>query len=77
MIDPKPFVGDPAYDLTQHLINCEQRLRDDPHGLIGRVADLAEVDAERARLWLFARTAAEPRDNWHGHWKSSVARKLA
>jgi streptomycin 6-kinase len=77
MIDPKPFVGDPAYDLTQHLINCEQRLRDDPHGLIGRVADLAEVDAERVRLWLFARTAAEPRHNWHGHWKSSVARKLA
>ena len=23
VIDPKPFVGDPAYDATQHLFNCE------------------------------------------------------
>ena len=22
VIDPKPFVGDPAYDATQHLLNC-------------------------------------------------------
>src|SRR5262245_16477746 len=26
-IDPKPFVGDPAYDATQHLLNCVERLR--------------------------------------------------
>ena len=25
-IDPKPFVGDRAYDPVQHLINCETRL---------------------------------------------------
>jgi streptomycin 6-kinase len=23
VIDPKPFVGDPAYDATQHLFNCD------------------------------------------------------
>jgi hypothetical protein len=30
VIDPKPFVGDPAYDTTQHLFNCPGRLRLDP-----------------------------------------------
>src|ERR671932_396022 len=30
VIDPKPFVGDPAYDATQHLFNCEGRLRAEP-----------------------------------------------
>jgi len=75
MIDPKPFVGDVAYDLTQHLLNCEARLQADARGLIRRMADLAEVDAERVRMWLFARTAAEPRDDWN-NWKTEVARSL-
>lgn len=75
MIDPKPFVGDVAYDLTQHLLNCKARLQADARGLIRRMADLAEVDAERVRMWLFARTAAEPRDDWN-NWKTEVARSL-
>ena len=64
VIDPKPFVGDPAYDATQHLLNCAGRLRADPEATIRRFADLLEVDAERVRLWLFARAAAESRDVW-------------
>lgn len=72
MIDPKPFVGAAAYDLTQHLLNCEERLQADAPGLIRRVATLAGVDAERVRMWLFARTAAEPRDNWRS-WKIELA----
>lgn len=64
VIDPKPFVGDAAYDATQHLFNCAQRMRADPHAVIRRFADLLEVDAERVRLWMFARAAAEPRDLW-------------
>jgi streptomycin 6-kinase len=63
-IDPKPFVGDRAYDATQHLFNCRVRLRDDGDRTIRRYADLLEVDAERVRLWMFARAAAEPRDVW-------------
>jgi streptomycin 6-kinase len=63
-IDPKPFVGDPAYDATQHLLNCRARLRADPRGTIRRFADLLDVDSERVRLWTFARLAAEPRDDW-------------
>jgi len=55
VIDPKPFVGDPAYDATQHLLNCRARLRADPHGLIARFAELLEVSRERVRSWTFAR----------------------
>jgi streptomycin 6-kinase len=64
VIDPKPFIGDPAYDATQHLFNCDVRLRSDPHGTIRRIADLLGIDGERVRLWTFARAAAEPRENW-------------
>jgi streptomycin 6-kinase len=56
-IDPKPFAGDPAYDATQHLLNCEARLRAAPLATIGRFADLLDVDRERVRLWTFARLA--------------------
>jgi streptomycin 6-kinase len=65
VIDPKPFIGDPAYDATQHLLNCEDRMRTDPEGTIRRFADLLEVDSERVRLWMFARTATEAREIWN------------
>ena len=65
VIDPKPFVGDRAYDATQHLINCRERMLTAPDATIRRFADLLEVDDERVRQWMFARTAAEPRDNWN------------
>ncbi len=58
-IDPKPFVGDPAYDAVQHLLNCEVRLASDPRGLARRMAGLLRLDPERVRLWLFARCAQE------------------
>jgi streptomycin 6-kinase len=64
VIDPKPFIGDPAFDATQHLFNCKGRLRRDPAGTIRRIADLLGVDHERVRLWTFARAAAESRDRW-------------
>ena len=71
-IDPKPFIGDPAYDATQHLFNCEDRFNADPLALIARFADLLGVDRERVRLWAFARLAAEPRD-WSIGWPKSLA----
>lgn len=64
VIDPKPFTGDPAYDATQHLLNCKERVHADPQGMVMRFAELLDVDSERVRLWLFARVAAEPRDVW-------------
>jgi streptomycin 6-kinase len=76
-IDPKPFVGDPAYDATQHLFNCVSRLSEDPDGTIGRFADLLDVDRKRVRLWLFARAAAEPRDEWADSQRLTLARRLA
>ena len=57
--DPKPYVGDPHYDVTQHLLNCNASLQADPTGLIAQVADLAGLDAERVRQWLFARCVQE------------------
>lgn len=76
VIDPKPFVGDRAYDATQHLFNCKERMSGAPYATIRRVADLLEVDDERVRLWMFARSAAEPRDTWD-HDSLAIARALA
>ena len=55
VIDPKPYLGDPCYDVLQHLINCEERLADDPAGLAQRMADLCGLDGDGVRQWLFAR----------------------
>lgn len=77
VIDPKPFVGDPAYDATQHLFNCRGRLGSDPKGTIRRFADLLGIDHERIRLWTFARAAAEPRDEWKDDWSVELARAIA
>ncbi|MGH7459511.1 MAG: aminoglycoside phosphotransferase family protein [Longimicrobiales bacterium] len=70
VIDPKPFVGDPAYDATQHLFNRGITSHPQPGELIRSFARLLDVDAERVALWLFARAAAEPRD--HG-WEDGIA----
>jgi streptomycin 6-kinase len=77
VIDPKPFVGDPAYDATQHLFNCDSRLCAEPDETIRSFADLLDVDYERVRLWTFARAAAEPRENWADERLIKLARALA
>jgi streptomycin 6-kinase len=59
VIDPKPYVGDPAYDLLQHMLNCEDRLAVDPAGRANPMAGLAGFDARRVRQWLFARSVQE------------------
>ncbi len=72
-IDPKPYLGDPHYDALQHLLNCE-RLRHDPLALVRRMADLLDLDADRLRLWLFARCVQE---SAHDPQLLSVARRVA
>ncbi|HZC72711.1 MAG TPA: aminoglycoside phosphotransferase family protein [Jatrophihabitans sp.] len=62
VIDPKPFVGDPTYDLLQHMLNCDERLHADPLGFARKLAELVGVDPERLRLWLFARCVQESPD---------------
>ena len=59
VIDIKPYIGDRTYDLTQHLLNCIERLRADPKATIDRVAKLAGVDNARLRDWMFVRLASE------------------
>ncbi len=62
VIDPKPHVGDPAYDALQHMLNCD-RLLTDPAGLARRLASLLDIDADRLLLWLFARCVVESPGN--------------
>lgn len=74
VIDPKPFVGDRAFDVVQHMLNCDARLAGDPLKLSRRMAELLELDPERVRLWLFARCAQEGLGN---HSLREAARRLA
>jgi streptomycin 6-kinase len=62
VIDPKPYVGDPTYDVLQHMLNSDARLHSDPHGLVRRMAELCGLDADRLLLWLFARCVQESSD---------------
>jgi streptomycin 6-kinase len=62
VIDPKPFVGDPTYDVLQHMLNCRERLEADPRDLTRRMADLLSLDSDRLALWLFARCVIESVD---------------
>lgn len=62
VIDPKPYVGDPAYDVLQHILNFPGRLAADPAGFARRMADLLDLERERVRLWLFARCVQESAD---------------
>lgn len=75
VIDPKPFVGDPAFDATQHLLNCTERMLDAPGATIERFAGLVGVDPDRVRRWTFARGAAENRHDWDDPW-TAIARGL-
>ena len=68
MIDPKPYAGDPAYDVTQHLLNDPARLTADPRRFARRIADLAGLHADRVIAWLFARCVVEA-----GDWPYDVA----
>src|SRR5699024_7366176 len=59
LIDPKPYVGDPHYDVLQHMFNDPDRLRDHPGAFAARMARLAGLDPARLRRWLFARGVQE------------------
>jgi streptomycin 6-kinase len=69
LIDPKPYVGDPHYDVLQHLLNCNESLQADPIALLTEIADLAGLDRDRLRDWLFARCVQQSLDDgppWPG-----------
>ncbi len=73
-VDPKPYVGDPAYDVTQHMLNCDKQLLADPIGLTHRMADLLGLDPARVRAWQFARCVMESR---HDRTRYETALRLA
>jgi streptomycin 6-kinase len=74
LIDPKPHVGDPTYDVLQHILNCDDRLRADPRALARRMANLLDLDLDRVLRWLFARCVQESPDSAH---LAETARRIA
>lgn len=78
VIDPKPYVGDPAYDAVQHMLNCPNRVEADPHAFCQRMARLLDVEVERVTTWLFARCVQElfGSDGWSSQ-VAAVALRIA
>jgi streptomycin 6-kinase len=72
-IDPKPYVGDPAYDVTQHIFNSVFIEDADAGALALRMARLLDLDLDRVLRWLFAR-AVEASPYWAG--MADLARTL-
>ena len=64
-IDAKPYIGDPAYDVTQHIFNGVFIEGADAEALASRMARLLDLDLNRILLWLFAR-AVEASPYWGG-----------
>lgn len=64
-IDPKPYVGEPGYDVTQHIFNGVFVEGADAGALAARMARLLDLDLNRILLWLFAR-AVEASPYWGG-----------
>ena len=64
-IDPKPYIGGPAYDVTQHIFNGVFVEGVDVGALAARMAHLLDLDLSRVQLWLFAR-AVEASPYWTG-----------
>lgn len=76
VIDPKPFVGDRTYDATQHLLDCRARLAAQPQETIQRLAALLELDAQRLRLWTFARLAVQSCGDSPARSAAALARQV-
>lgn len=71
LIDPKPYVGDPCYDVLQHLHNGLAHR--DPEAMVRRMAVLTDLDPARVRLWAFAKCVVE--SAW-APWLGPVAAAL-
>jgi streptomycin 6-kinase len=73
VVDPKPYLGDPTYDVLQHMINHRDRLGADPVGLAERLAGLLDLDRERLLRWMLGRFVQESIDE---PWLGEVAHRL-
>ena len=65
VINPKPFVGERAFDATQHLLNCKTRLKANPERTIKEFSELLHVESYRVKQWLCARLliSQDPQDH--------------
>jgi streptomycin 6-kinase len=53
------------HDALQHMVNFPERLAAEPARFVRRMAGLLGLDAERLRMWLFARCVLESIDQPH------------
>ena len=71
-IDPKPQVGDPAFDPLQLILQTSDPLDDDDPAAtiryrLQRVSERLDVDAERVRAWGVARCVEWSLYSYHEH----------
>ncbi|MDW3645736.1 MAG: aminoglycoside phosphotransferase family protein [Bacteroidia bacterium] len=59
VIDVKPYVGDPHYDLTQHLLNCMDRVELKGKEVIQKLAKACKLEEIRLQKWFYARLISE------------------
>jgi hypothetical protein len=59
-IEPRPVVGAPSHDATQHLLNCTARLCVDRAGTVARFCQAPNVKQERVHAWLCAPRRSRP-----------------
>ena len=61
VIDPKSHVGDPTYDVLQHILNCDGRLLTEPRAGVanGRAPRLGPRSTAALALRSFAQEAAD------------------
>src|SRR4029453_2323218 len=71
---PQALPRGSTYDVLQHILNCDDRLRADPRALARRMADLLDLDVDRVLLRLFARCVQESPDSAH---LAETARRIA
>lgn len=77
MIDPKPVVGDPAYDLAQLLSNLIWVIRDDPdpvaelRRIIAVLAARLDLDPSRVAGWALVKAFGW---TWGPEWAHLIAR---
>src|SRR2546427_8789282 len=54
---PRSVDENPEHHAQPNLVNCLLLLKKDPEATIRRFAELLDIDYERVRLWMFARSA--------------------
>lgn len=64
-IDPKPFSGDRAFDVLQHIGTSWGRIHHDANAVLDRMSALCDLESSHVRQWMAARCMWEIFDSPH------------